>query len=721
MTRSSLLALTLVLLAGCAADVSEDRHRTWTVRGGSDASIRYSSLEQIDTSTVDRLERAWTYRTGDAQPEKNSQIQANPIVVDETLYGTTPTLKVFAVDAATGKEQWDFNPVSDSGDLTPSLNVNRGVTYWADGADERILFTAGATLYALDAEDGSRVEGFGEEGAASLKQGLGGRADDLYVSATSPGVIYEDLLIIGSRVSEGADAAPGDIRAFNVRTGELEWTFHTVPRPGEFGHDTWDDPEAWRRVGGANSWAGMAVDEERGIVYVPTGSASPDFYGGNRKGENLFANTLLALDAATGERVWHYQTVHHDLWDRDLPAPPSLVTVEHDGKPVDAVAQTTKTGYVFLFDRETGEPLFPIEEAPVPTESPLEGESPWPRQPRPTTPEPFVRQHMGAEDVNPLVPDSVQAQLRTELQRFNSDHLFEPPSLRGTLMFPGFDGGAEWGGAAFDPASDVLYVNSNDVPWIMTMVPTGEQVATEEVQRPDAAFRTGRRAYRTNCMTCHGPDRQGGGDYPSIADVGQRYTPDELLDLIESGRRMMPGFEHLPESQRKALVNFLLERKHYTVPTDTARQSTGTADSPPYVMTGYDKFRTPEGYPAVEPPWGRLNAIDLNTGEYLWREPLGTYPELEKRGIPTTGTENYGGPVVTAGGLLFIAATPDEKIRAFHKATGELMWSADLPAAGFATPSIYEVDGRQFVVVAAGGGKLGAPSGDAYVAFALPN
>ena len=716
----AVLSLVLGLGAGCDRDAPDPDHVTWQARGGGPASIRYSALDRIDTSSVDRLERAWTYHTGDAQPDKNSQIQANPIVVDGTLYGTSPTLRVVALNAATGAEQWVFNPFPDSSDLSPALNVNRGVTYWRDGPEERLLFTAGPTLFALDPDDGTLVESFGDGGRASLKQGLGGRAEDLHVSATSPGVVYEDLIIIGSRVSEGADAAPGDIRAFDVRTGELAWTFHTIPRPGEVGHDTWADPDAWRRVGGANSWAGMAVDEERGLVFVPTGSASPDFYGGHRKGKNLFANTLLALDAATGERVWHYQTVHHDLWDRDLPAPPSLVTVTHDGEQVDAVAQTTKTGYVFLFDRTTGEPLFPVEERPVPTEDPLPGEAPWATQPRPTTPEPFVRQHMGTDDVNPYVPDSVQARLRTQLRRLRSDHMFELPSTEGTLMFPGFDGGAEWGGGAVDPSTNVLYVNSNEVPWIMTMVPTGDQVAEVEAGAPPAsASDLGRRAYRTHCLSCHGPERKGGGDYPSLVDVDRRYSPEEMLALIENGRRMMPGFGHLPESQRKALVNYLSDETPFAVDPDPARaadEDTG----PPYVMAGYDKFRTPNGYPAVSPPWGTLNAIDLDTGESLWRTPLGTYPALERRGIPTTGTENYGGPVVTAGGLVFIAATPDEKIRAFDKRTGEVVWSADLPAAGFATPSVYEVNGTQYLVVACGGGKLGAPSGDAYVAFSLP-
>lgn len=712
----------LLLAVGCFQDGTKQSHKHWQVRGGSPSSIRFSALDQIDTTNVGQLQVAWTYNTGDAKPDNNSQIQANPIVVGDTLYGTSPALKVVAVDAATGEERWTFDPFRDTVDVNLSLNVNRGVTYWADGPDERIFFTAGSTLYALDREDGTLIESFGDDGTVSLKRGLGGRAQDLYVVASSPGVVYEDLLIIGSRVSEGGDAAPGDIRAFNVRTGALEWTFHTIPRPGEFGNETWEDPEAWKRIGGANSWAGMSVDEERGVVYIPTGSASPDFYGGNRKGKNLFANSLLALDAATGTRRWHYQTVHHDLWDRDLPSPPSLVTVRHDGAVVDAVAQTTKTGFLFLFDRETGEPLFPVEETPVPAESPLRGENPWPTQPQATRPDPYARQHMGPDDVNPYVPDSVQAVLRTRLERLNSDHLFEPPSLRGTLMLPGFDGGAEWGGSAFDPETDVLYVNSNDVPWIMTMLPAGGSSYVDATTAAEGAgIAAGEAAYRTHCMSCHGPDQKGGGSYPSLENVEQRYTPQALFDLVNNGRRMMPGFSHLSGAEKKAIVNFLVGEEAFPVDADSLQAAArDTSSTPPYVMEGYNKFRTPAGYPAIDPPWGTLNAIDLTTGEYLWRRPLGEHPELTSQGIPPTGTENYGGPVVTAGGLVFIAATLDEKIRAFDKKTGKVLWSADLPAAGFATPSVYEVDGRQYVVIACGGGKLGARSGDAYVAFSLP-
>lgn len=714
--------LLLIFCISCSIE-SEPNYQTWQVRGGDPSSIRYSALDQIDRSNVDRLQPAWTYHTGDADTAKNSQIQANPIIIDGTLFGTSPKLKVFALDAATGEEKWVFNPYPDTVEILHWLNVNRGVTYWADGDDERILFTAGPTLYALHAADDSLIEDFGDQGKASLKQGFGDRVDELYVVATSPGVIYEDLIIIGSRVSEGSDAAPGDIRAYNVKTGELAWIFHTIPRPGEFGHNSWEDPEAWKHVGGANSWAGMTVDRERGIVYVPTGSASPDFYGGNRKGENLFANTLLAVDASTGERIWHYQTVHHDLWDRDLPSPPSLVTIDHNGEQIDAVAQTTKTGFVFLFNRETGEPLFEIREDSVSTETNLEGEKVLPTQPIPTRPEPFVRQHMDTSDINPYVSEQSQADLKKQLESLNRDHMFEPPSLRGTLMFPGFDGGAEWGGSAFDPESDVLYVNSNEVPWIMTMVPTGGQTLAETGSSSGSEnFAVGRSAYITNCTACHGPNRKGGGNNPSLIDVDQRYSPNEILDLINSGRRMMPGFNHLPEFEKKAVVNYLINEKHFDISqtSDKKEVTDQSNNSTPYVMAGYNKFRTPKGYPAVSPPWGTLNAINLNTGEYEWRIPLGEYPELKAKGISATGTENYGGPVVTAGELVFIAATLDKKIRAFDKQTGDLLWEHELPAAGFATPAVYEVNGKQYVVIACGGGKLGATSGDEYVAFSLP-
>lgn len=717
--KYSILMILLFTLSGCG---TEDHGNTdWEVRGGNNKQERYSELTQVDTSNVSELEVAWTYHTRDLD-EGSSEMQANPLIIDGDLFGVSPKLKIFAVDAASGEEKWKFDPFSEA-DEEPSFHRNRGVTYWEDDGDARILFTAGSFLYALDAHTGKAIENFGEDGKISLKKGLDEQFKGHYVIATSPGVIYDDLIIIGSLVSEGTDSAPGDIKAYNVKTGTLEWTFHTIPRPGEFGYDSWDDPDAWKKIGGANSWAGMALDEERGIVYVPTGSASPDFYGGDRKGANLFANSLLALDASTGKRIWHYQTVHHDLWDRDLPSPPSLVTVNHEGKEIDAVAQTTKTGFVFLFDRETGDPLFDINERSAPTETDLSGEEVWPTQPIPAKPDPLIRQHMGEDDINPYVSQQEQEILREKLNGLNSDHMFEPPSLEGTLQFPGFDGGAEWGGNAYDPETGMLYVNTNEVPWILQIIDTKPDQDSEGSLPVSLAL--GRDEYMSTCVACHGTDLKGSGRSPSLIGVENRLDPDEILNLIDSGRGMMPGFNQISDNRKKAIVNFLMNEEHYDVSVNSVSDKQEVTDnaesSPRYILNGYQKFRTEEGYPAIKPPWGKLNAVNLNTGEIKWQVPLGEYPKLNEKGISTTGTENYGGPVVTKNGLIFIAATLDKKIRAFSQETGALLWEAELPYAGFATPSIYEADGKQYIVIACGGGKLGVESGDAYVAFSLPD
>lgn len=706
----------LLLQTGCGSE-NQKNDSSWAARGGSPDQIRYSSLSQIDTTNISELQVAWTYHTLDPD-DRTTQIQTNPIVIDSLLFGISPGLKVFALDAATGEEKWTFNPFKN--DESSPFNISRGVAWWQGDGEQRILFSAGSWLYALNALDGSLMQDFGENGRISLKEGFDESFRDYFAIATSPGVVYKDLIVIGSRVSEGADAAPGDIRAFHVKTGELVWTFYTIPRPGEFGHDTWEDPDAWRYSGGANSWAGMALDEDRGIVYVPTGSASPDFYGGGRKGANLFANSLLALDAATGERIWHFQTVYHDLWDRDLPSPPSLVTVNHNGREIDAVAQTTKTGFVYLFDRENGAPLFDIVEREVPTETGLEGEEVWPRQPFPVKPAPLMRQEMGPDDINPFISENEQEIIREKLLGLSSDHIFAPPSLQGTLMFPGFDGGAEWGGSAFDPQTGILYVNTNEVPWILQMIDRQPDAENSGMERSIAA---GRNSYMANCVACHGTDLQGSGRSPALTHITDRLTPEEISEIINSGNGMMPAFAHLPEAQKKAIVNFLTEEVYYDIGEQEfsdKQEFTGDSEtSERYILNGYQKFRTEEGYPANSPPWGRLNAVDLNTGEIAWQVPLGEYPELSSRGIPATGTENYGGPVVTKGGLVFIAGTPDKKIRAFHKRTGELLWEDELPYAGYATPAVYEMQGNQYLVIACGGGKLGSESGDVYVAYSL--
>jgi len=695
--------------AVAAAAVGAASHGEWSVHGGDPGHQQYSALDRINTTNVQRLRVAWTYRAGDARADNRSQIQCHPIIVGGVLYATSAQLKAFALDAATGRPLWTFDPFQ-AGAEQHSLGVNRGVVYWGEGDDRRILFTAGQRLYALDARTGKPVAGFGAGGSVDLREGLGRDVSGLYVLSNTPGAVYRDLLILGTRVSEGpGPSAPGHVRAYDVRTGAVRWIFHTIPQPGEYGYETWPR-DAWQRIGGANAWSALSVDEKRGLVFLPTGSAAFDFWGGNRAGANLFANCVLVLRAATGERVWHYQTVHHDIWDRDLPAAPVLVTIERVGRKVDAVAQVTKSGFVFLLDRETGEPLYPVEEVAVPP-SDLEGETAWTTQPVPTKPPPFARQLFTEADVTDLSPASRAAVLE-RLRQVRTGRRFIPPSKQGTVIFPGFDGGAEWGGAAFDPATGRLYVNANEMPWILTMVDVVDDAS-------GADNGPGARAYRQYCAACHGVDRRGAPqqNVPALLDLGGKRPPGDLELLLQKGKGVMPSFRYLSEGEVKSLSAYLLGEAAPAPPVNDEEKPFGT----PYTHTGYHRFLDPDGYPAVKPPWGTLSAIDLGRGEIDWHVPLGELPELTRRGIPPTGTENYGGPIVTAGGLVFIGATKDEKFRAFDKKSGKVLWETSLPAGGYATPSTYEVNGKQYVVIAAGGGKMGTKSGDAYVAFALPD
>lgn len=698
----------------------------WQNYAGTKDGNRYSSNTQLTPENVSQLQVAWTYSSEDKDPDNRSQNQCNPIMVDGVLYGTTPRLKLFALDAASGKTKWIFDPAdvdtTARKDRYAFYKVNRGVVYWQNesGGEKRIFYNTGGKTWAIDVITGKHIESFGKGGYIDLTENLDREPGTYnpFIAATTPGIIYKDKLIMGHRVAESADAAPGHIRAFDVRAGELKWMFHTIPRQGEIGHDTWEDPEAWKKFGGANNWAGMSLDEERGIVYVPTGSIGGDFYGGIRKGQNLFGNSLIALDAATGTYKWHYQVIHHDLWDRDLPANPNLVTINRNGKKIDAVAQITKHGYVYVFDRETGEPVFPIEERPVPA-SDLPGEVAWPTQPIPTLPEPFARQSFTKEDVSDL-DSATHAELLERFSMVKYGEPFMPPSKNSTWIFPGFDGGGEWGGAAVDPETAILYVNSTELPWALTMI-------NVPAKGKDASLKgMGEAIYGRYCVACHGADRKGNGSsFPSVLNMKAKYNAQQLGGIIEKGKNMMPAFAQIKSTDKEALLAFLLdlEEKEPTTsmePTSTASTTKSILDEVPYTMTGYNRFLDKNGYPGIKPPWGTLNAVDLNSGKLLWKVPLGEYEELTKRGIPVTGTETYGGPLVTKSGLVFIAATKDEKIRAFDKTSGKVLWEAKLPAAGYATPATYSIDGRQFVVIACGGGKIGSKSGDSYVAFALP-
>ena len=704
----------IFLSFGCR---SKENYTTWSNYKGSPESIQYSSLTQIDTSNVKELQIAWEYHCGDADTVHQSQIQCNPIIVDGVLYGTSPEMKLFALDAANGQQKWVFNPFDslDSNRRTFFIMNNcRGVSYWTDEKnDKRIYYTAGSYLYSINAQSGKPVMAFGDSGKIDLHNGLDRDVSDLFVTATSPPAIYKDLVIACARVDEGQHAAPGHIRAFDAKTGERRWIFHTIPFPGEEGYNTWDDTSAYKYIGGANPWSGFSLDVKRGILFASTGSASYDFYGGKRTGDNLFANTMLAIDAATGKRIWHFQYIHHDVWDRDFSSAPALVTLNKDGNKIDAVAQTTKTGVVYILDRESGKPIYDVVEKPVPGSSDLKGEKLSATQPFPTIPQPFMRQSFTEKDINPwLSPDSYE-DVKKRLASYKYDNMFNPPSLQGTVVFPGLDGGGEWGGPSFDPQTGILYINANEMAWIIQAVDISNKKPSSETYEL-----AGKRLYQNNCMTCHGPERKGSGNFPSLIGVEKKYTAQAFSGLLETGRRMMPAFKQINENEREAIASFILN-------IDTSKSKPFhdvKADehfTVPYTITGYNKFLSKEGYPAIAPPWGTLNAIDLNTGKFVWKIPLGNDTAFKNAKQPT-GTENYGASAVTAGGLLFIGATKDGMFRAFNKRTGKLLWQTKLPSPAFATPSVYEADGRQYIVIACGGGKMGTRSGDSYIAFSLP-
>ncbi|MEH6593068.1 MAG: PQQ-binding-like beta-propeller repeat protein, partial [Halioglobus sp.] len=632
-----------------------------------------------------------------------SQMQCNPLVVKGILYCTSPDLNAFALNAATGEELWRHETATAADSM--GANPLRGVVYWEDGEDQRILYTVNSQLIALDARSGKPVVSFGEKGAVDLHAGLPEWSRDSQVIATTPGTVYQDLLIIGSRVSEFKGASPGHIRAFDIRSGELRWVFHTIPQAGEFGADSWP-PEALATAGGVNSWAGIAVDPERGIAFVPTGSASFDFYGGDRHGDNLFANSLVALNAATGERIWHYQFIRHDVWDRDLPSPPNLITLRRNGEEIPAVAQATKSGHVFVFHRETGEPLFPMTEMPVVGE-PVLGEQVASSQPLPLSPPPFAEQKFIPSTRTPEVAQHIAK----HVARLDEHESFRPPSLNGTILYPGMDGGAEWGGMAYDAASNWLYVNANEVPYLLTMA----EFTPGAEESPEFA-------YMMMCAGCHGGDRRGDGvSVPSLVNLSERLNPWEAYRVVTDGRGRMPAFGGMDFIIRAASLwyVFTAEDKGNDL-QERPREETVVETQGNFVNAGYQHFSDQEGLPASQPPWGTLTAIDLDNERIAWRIPFGDYPKILEQGQSGLGSENYGGPIITSGGLLFIAATPDRKFKAYDKDTGQLLWSSELPAAGFATPSTYAVDGRQFVVIAAGGGKLGEATGSDYIAYALP-
>lgn len=693
----------LLLLVGCSqtGSLRSVQDTDWRYYNGSHTSTRYVELDQIDKSNVSQLRVAWEYEI--PRDERNADIKCNPLIIDGVLYANT-AVNLVALDADTGKQKWYLDWTKH--DSSRRQSSSRGLLYWEKGENKRLFVAHRKYYYAVNAETGKLVSSFGENGRIPFIKGL--RADSsMFVILTTPGVIFEDLIITGSFVSEQLPAAPGDIRAFSAIDGELKWIFHTIPHPGEFGYDTW--PEGTHlQQGGANNWGGMSLDQERGIVYIPTGSATYDFYGANRHGKNLFANTLLALDARTGKRIWHYQIVHHDLWDRDLPCAPNLLTVEHEGQKVDAVAQGTKQGYIFLFNRETGEPLFEIDEVPVP-QSTMPGEQSWPTQPIPRKPPAIVRQEFTKEDVanwSTEIADSV----RGILAKFKT-HLFAPPDTIGIVLQPGVAGGMNWSGTSIHEPSATLIATSEELPNVIRLVNRHEEFRSMKLEGADL--------YRAYCGSCHGESFQGGHYIPALTDLEKRYNRDQIAEVIEKGRGNMPAFSNIEEGQRQAIAAYILNEEFDNDKLKRLPDSIRQSMSLKYTIEGFEEIELPDDLLPIKPPWGTITAVDLNLGEIKWQVPLGNDDEIEVEGwTGPTGQSNTGGSVITETGLIFVAATGDNKIRAFDVENGDEVWSYRLPGEGVATPSIYAVGNRQYIVIAATGSWDGDYVGK-YVAFSL--
>ena len=712
----------IVLYTGCQSDPY--KKRTWSVYKSDSGSSSYSELAQVNKTNVNQLQIAWTFSPNDARKDAHlGSSECNPIIIDGIMYATSARHRAYAIDANTGKQIWSFDPFNGG----EGGGVSRGVTYWKDGDDKRILYTAGDNLFAHNALTGKLIPEFGKEGKVSMNVGLRGDPQSISVIPTSPGIVYRDLLIMGAEVSELFGAQPGYIRAYDIRTGKLEWTFHTIPLPGEPGYETWPK-DAWKYAGGVNDWGGLSLDEKRGMVFLALGSPSYDFYGADRKGSNLYGNCVVALDASTGKHLWHFQTVHHDLWDYDLPAPPNLVTVERDGKKIDAVAQTTKTGFLFLFNRETGESLFPIEERKVPA-SYVPGEEAWPTQPFPLQPKTYARQFMTRDDLTHF-SDAAHDSLLKKFNGLRYEGLFTPPDLRGTLMIPGTRGGSNWGGGAFDPATGVLFVKSSDSPEIDLL----QKVESEKISTKQSPYLQGKAMYLNYCSTCHGRDRKGDEPLnPSLIGLPNKMTKDEATRKIMEGRGRMPAFSGILKGKGDAIIAYLYEPNEARTSQKEADlfeihnnrisiadvEKTGQADTGAIYLdiTPFSHFNDIDGHPAIKPPWGTLNAINLNSGEYLWKIPLGNRPELHEKGAPDTGAEGSGGPIVTAGGIIFIGSTRDKKFRALDKDNGQLLWETTLPGVANATPCTYWSNGKQYIAISVAGDKTN-PAGY-IIAFAL--
>ena len=685
--------LLVVFFAACSAD-KQDSNSNWPTFGHDVSNNKFSALTGIDTSNVSKLKEVWRYE----DTTEGGGVYFNPVMMHNRLIGLMPSNKLVALDAITGKLLWEFVP-----DPSPIYNWSKGLTYHT-GKPDRIFLISGSTLYAINAETGTVMKDFGKKGRVDFYEGLevpDSMRSKVPVSSNAPGVVYNDLFIVGCKVPDELPSTSGDIRAFNINTGKLEWVFHVIPKPGEFGAETWSS-NARQRNGGANCWGGMALDEKRGIVFVPTASPSFDFYGADRPGQNLFANCLLALDAKTGKRIWHFQTTHHDLWDRDNGSPPNLVTIQRDGKDIDAVALVTKMGYLFMFNRETGESLFEVKEVPVDTVSSMPGEKPWPTQPIPVNP-PFARQGYQEKFYG-----RSSAWIKEEVTKNKyKTGVYEPPSMEGLILLPTAHGGSNWGGASVNPNTNMLFVNSTDIPMILKLTDL-KKIRKANQLNPEIL-------YRTYCSNCHGADKKGKTIGPDLTGRVKTYTNSKITGILEKGAAPMPSFKFLSPEQIALLVAYVKDT--------VMQQSFETTDIPqnnePYGFNGYSFYLDPAGDPAIAPPFGTMTAINLNTGNIVWQVPLGEDPKFKKMGIPNSGMFNRGGGIATASGLIFIGATGDDMFRAFDQKTGKVVWEYQLPGMATSIPSTYSVGNKQYVVVSVNGKQENNFKGG-YIAFAIP-
>ena len=659
-------------------------YRDWYRSHGDHGGSRYSGLTQINRSNVDKLKLAWIYRSQD-MPNKPAATQTNPIIVDGVMYLPTVGHNVVAVDATNGEEIWRFNPGEP-----PS---QRGIFYWdnpPNGNGDRIVFTSGLRLIALLASSGELDASFGEGGIIPI-------ADSCKV----PVVVFENTVVIAGSLRH--------IYGYDATSGEQRWVFHTVPEAGEFGSETWLDPEPGAS---ANAWAGITLDEERGIVYVPTASPKPNFMGNLNYGRNLFANCIIAIDVRNGERLWHFQELRHDIWDKDVSAPPVLTTITRDGKRIDVVAQVTKSGNTLLLDRVSGKPIFPFRLRRAPTTT-IPGMRTWPYQPDVELPEPFGTQEYTLDDVTDISPESRQYILDMFERDGATMGWMLPTALNRPNFIPNINGGAEWTGACTDPNSGMLYLNSNEYSWYISLTQRAEDFVDETKLEPTL----GRKVYEVTCIVCHGPNREGTGEFPALLNLNRRMVDEQLIELLKTGRNVMPPAPQIQGQELEDLVDYLMDRDR----PESTKTKSEEPERPYYKFHGFTRLLDQDGYHGNKPPWGLLNAIDLNTGKIKWQVPLGEHEELTKKGIPITGTKNFGGASVTAGGVIFCAGTSDQKIRAFDVDNGQQLWEYKLPFVGSAPPSVYEANGRQYVVIPSTGGRFfpDLEKGDAYVAFTL--